>query len=612
MDSIQDEKDRLVHDLAERVKELRCLHGLSKLAERPDNSLEDVVEGTLDLIPASWQFPEHTCARIVLGELVRETPTCRETPWELRSDITVHGEALGFVQVSYTEEMPTADEGPFLKEERYLLDTIAERLGRIAEHKEDEAELNKLRMAVQQSADGIAITDLEGFIEFANSAWATIHGYRSHELPGKHVRLLHTGEQYHEDVVPFIDQVLRAGLHQSEMDHVSRDGRVFPVLITSAVLRDGDDRPLGLVWISHDISERKQAEREIITAKEMWDRSFESLSVGMFIIDKDFNVIRCNQAMASIVGVSPEEIIGMKCCEVVHGLPEPPSGCATCAALENREAVRDEFFEPHLGKYLEVAVDPILDENGRLLYAVHLISDISARKNVEKMLERANAELEGYAHTVAHDLKNPLATAKMASLTLRKLAEGGDDSRVKADEVMDIIETKVDLAISLVDDLLALAETGQVPTDVTEVDVGDTVHRVLEERSEDIEVNDVDVVVDKDLGTVRGNPVQIYQLFSNIIGNAIEHCDSSKPLVRVKRLDGESEEHRYIVSDNGSGIPEQMLEEIFIPFKKGEHGGTGIGLSIVQKVVELYGGDIRAYNDGGAVFEFHLKDLPSR
>ncbi len=129
------------HDLGERVKELNCLFGISKLRERQDLSWGELFLGIVNLIPPAWQYPESTCARAILeGEEFR-TENFRETIWRQTSLITVHGERIGTVEVFYLEERPEADEGPFLQEERSLLNAIAERLGRVLERKRAEEDL---------------------------------------------------------------------------------------------------------------------------------------------------------------------------------------------------------------------------------------------------------------------------------------------------------------------------------------------------------------------------------------------------------------------------------------------------------------------------------------
>ena len=104
------------------------------------------------------------------------------------------------------------------------------------------------------------------------------------------------------------------------------------------------------------------------------------------------------------------------------------------------------------------------------------------------------------------------------------------------------------------------------------------------------------------------SPTHIYQLFSNLIKNAFEYCDSDSPIIEVRALDKANGEHRYLVRDNGSGIPADLIERIFIPFSRGSSGQTGIGLSIVDRITRVYAGDVKAYNDSGACFEFSLRD----
>jgi GAF domain-containing protein len=124
------------HQLNQRVKELDCLYGISRLAGRRSISQEQILRGVVDLLPPAMQHPEIACARIVLNGQEFETDGFQETPWELDAAIVVRGEQAGQVEIAYLEERPDADEGPFVKEERLLLDAVAGRLGRIAERKQ--------------------------------------------------------------------------------------------------------------------------------------------------------------------------------------------------------------------------------------------------------------------------------------------------------------------------------------------------------------------------------------------------------------------------------------------------------------------------------------------
>ena len=138
------ERTRMEKALHERVKELTCLYGISSLVEMPDVSLEEILQGTAELIPPSWQYPEVTCARLTLRGKEYKTRNFRELAWKQSSDIAVEGEPAGCVEVCYLEEKPESDEGPFLKEERLLINSIATHVGRIAERLQLEEKLARM------------------------------------------------------------------------------------------------------------------------------------------------------------------------------------------------------------------------------------------------------------------------------------------------------------------------------------------------------------------------------------------------------------------------------------------------------------------------------------
>ncbi|MCK5195483.1 MAG: PAS domain S-box protein, partial [Desulfobulbaceae bacterium] len=141
------------HDLDERVKELNCLYGISKIRERPDIPFEEMPQKIVGLIPPSWQYPEITCARIIIEGQEYKTKNFKETVWKQASNIVVHGKRIGILEICYLEEKPESDEGPFLKEERSLISAITERLGRVTEHKQAEGALRKAHDELEQRVE---------------------------------------------------------------------------------------------------------------------------------------------------------------------------------------------------------------------------------------------------------------------------------------------------------------------------------------------------------------------------------------------------------------------------------------------------------------------------
>ena len=131
--------DRVLHDLQERAKELACLYRVDAILARPGLSVEDLVRAVLAVVPSGWQFPDICLARAQVGPHLYEPEGFRATDWVQAAPITVRGQPMGRVEVYYTEPRPHGDEGPFLAEERRLLETIAERLGRVLAGRETAA-----------------------------------------------------------------------------------------------------------------------------------------------------------------------------------------------------------------------------------------------------------------------------------------------------------------------------------------------------------------------------------------------------------------------------------------------------------------------------------------
>jgi len=124
-----------------------CLYGIAQLVENTGDSMDELLQGTVDLLPPSWQYPDITCARIRFESQDYLTDNFRPSPWQQNAVVTVATKEVGTVEVFYLEEMPQLDEGPFLKEERWLINAIGERLGRIAERIQTRRQLE-----VEQSA----------------------------------------------------------------------------------------------------------------------------------------------------------------------------------------------------------------------------------------------------------------------------------------------------------------------------------------------------------------------------------------------------------------------------------------------------------------------------
>jgi pyruvate,water dikinase len=128
--------DQLIHDLKERAKELNCLYQVQELIGTPEISIDELCQGIVKILPPGWQYPDVCEAKITYAGKTYQTPGYKEAPWLQNANISVQDETVGKISVCYIEERPASDEGPFLKEERKLINTIADQFGFYILHKQ--------------------------------------------------------------------------------------------------------------------------------------------------------------------------------------------------------------------------------------------------------------------------------------------------------------------------------------------------------------------------------------------------------------------------------------------------------------------------------------------
>ena len=130
--------------LQERAKELHCLYRVHEICARVEAPLAEIFHEAIAIIPVGWEHPADTFVRLVVGSAVYETPGAEQTPWVLTAPIRVRGEVAGSLEVYYRQAFPPADEGPFIKEERRLINTIAELLGQAILHRQLASSLRRV------------------------------------------------------------------------------------------------------------------------------------------------------------------------------------------------------------------------------------------------------------------------------------------------------------------------------------------------------------------------------------------------------------------------------------------------------------------------------------
>jgi PAS domain S-box-containing protein len=333
---------------------------------------------------------------------------------------------------------------------------------------------------------------------------------------------------------------------------------------------------------------------------------YAGIQDAILAVDTDDRIVDMNPAAARIVGEAADRAVGQPVSQLYPVLP----GLRECLAQNGEETPREvSIVNSGTSAYYDLRVWPLRDLSDHMLGRLITLHDVTDFKMSQDELRMINAELDGYAHTVSHDLKGPLTTVTLAAQALGMVLEEPEceERNRTVHSTLGAMQRSADKAVALINGLLALAEAGQRPLEVAGVSVNDIVRRVLEENSAAIEEQGIRVTLD-DLGEIRADPTHMYQLFANLIGNAIIHGTGQAPHIEVRNLGREGDVHRYLVRDNGPGVPEADLERIFTPFYRVDKTGTGIGLSTARRIANVYRGEIHAFNDRGACFEFTLRD----
>lgn len=168
--------------LSERVKELNCLYSISKLTVKKNISFDELIKKIISVIPNAWQYPEITSVRLIIEDKIYKTDNFKETNWKQISNITVNNKHVGTLGVYYIEQKTDIQEGPFLKEERHLLNLITEELCRIIEHKQANEELKESHSKLKKSYNKLKMTQQQLIKSEKLASIGQIAGKVAHEV----------------------------------------------------------------------------------------------------------------------------------------------------------------------------------------------------------------------------------------------------------------------------------------------------------------------------------------------------------------------------------------------------------------------------------------------
>jgi PAS domain S-box-containing protein len=370
----------------------------------------------------------------------------------------------------------------------------------------------------------------------------------------------------------------------------------------------------GHLWTYRDVTLQKQYSKSLESQKQKYSNIIANMNLGLIEVDSNDKILMVNQSFSKMSGYTKEELIGKKGHEIFLSESEQK---ILNVEIQKRKIGRSNSFELKVKnkkgelKHWLISGAPNYNIQGEVTGSIGIHLDITEFKKLElqkeiilKELEKSNDELQEYAHVVSHDLKSPLRSIHALVSWIK--ADNIDKLDALTMENISLIESTLETMEKLISSVLEYSSAG-INNKQEQVDLNKTVaelKRVLL-IPDNIYLNTLNK-----LPIVRGDKTKFQQLFQNLISNSIKFCDKELGLVEIDYKDNNTF-HQFSVKDNGIGIEKKYHNKIFQIFHSlnAREDSTGVGLSIVRKIIELYEGNIwlESEPNKGSTFYFTIK-----
>ncbi|MEK7253801.1 MAG: PAS domain S-box protein, partial [Bacteroidota bacterium] len=400
----------------------------------------------------------------------------------------------------------------------------------------------------------------------------------------------------------------KGDIREVRLNFKKKSGETLPVVISGNAVYDSNGNYLGARSVVMDYSEQKQIRDDL----------YENAPVGYHSLNSEGIFLAMNQTELDWLGYTAEEVIGKMC--IAELLTESEQ-------VIFRSKFPD-FFEP--GKTIELRLEyrkksgewlPVLmrgtaafDENGNFVRTRSTVFDMTDRKKLEEQIAEARAAertaqlKEQFMANMSHEIRTPLtAIIGFAQLLGRAPLMPNQQKQVQA------IETSSEALLTLVDDILDFSkiEAGMLRIEAVPFSLPELLHSVEEMFRQRAEKKNLDLVFELDENAphlLLGDPVRLTQVLANLLSNAMKFTEKGGINVSTKILEESPEGYlvQFSIADTGIGIPVEKQEEIFERFRQASNettrrfGGSGLGLSIVKRLVELQEGNIRVESELGS------------
>lgn len=335
------------------------------------------------------------------------------------------------------------------------------------------------------------------------------------------------------------------------------------------------------------------------TISERYALLTENISAALAIHDSQGKITYCSPYVEVLTGYSRKEIYNSNYNffeKIAHQDDREKVGRAIKVS-QYGEAFQFRFRYHHRSGMLmwaETRVVPISDDLGRTTTMLSITIDVTAAVRYQHKVEEHNQDLQDFAYMISHDLKSPLVTVR--GMLTAFIEDYGGQLQVSGRELLEHALKATDRLDNLVKSVLEYAQLTNMSDQLESIDCSQVINEIIDERKQLLQQKGSEVVVTK-LPAVLADRTMLYQIFANLLDNAIKYQSPERPLKLQISSSATNEERlaRIDFSDNGLGIPAAKLTEVFRPFQRA-HGksieGSGIGLAAVKKLTERLGGQV--------------------
>jgi len=514
-----------------------------------------------------------------------------------------------------------------------VVEDISDRKAAEAELRDSEA---KFRAFLESASEAIMVTNSQGELVVFNAKAEDLFGYNRTEVLGRKIESL-MPQRYHsihpDHRADYMTHPSKRSMGKSKALYAQRrDGTEFPIEVGLSTIPTKNGTFV-IAFLS-DITERQQAENEIKRLNDKLERQIretetryaqivELAEEGIWVTDAQGNTTYTNQAMARMLGYTETEILGHAIADFMTPGENRFTAASTLPPHQHQVHRQEVELRTKTGStiWAYMSTSPVLDDQGNLLWSCALVYDITERKQAEKQLREsnerislANAELaratrlkDEFLASMSHELRTPLNAILGLAEALQEEVYGS--LTPKQHKSLATIEQSGKHLLDLINDILDLSkiESGKMSLSVSLVSVDSLCESSLtfikqQAQQKNIRLN---YSIAPGLSEIEVDERRIRQVLVNLLSNAVKFTPDGGEVALKVSTDAEGEQLQLSVTDTGIGIAPENLDKLFKPFVQLDsslsrrYAGTGLGLALVRRIVELQGGSITLDSEVG-------------